>query len=74
MDALDGRPAVVVVYEHGLHVIDVFSRPTPADDVGPRASSSRGFNIVFWRRHGFEFQAVSDLDAGELRRFVELFR
>jgi anti-sigma factor RsiW len=72
--ALEGRTAAVLVYERRLHVIDVFVRPAAAGDAQPRSSSERGFNVLSWRKGGFAFTAVSDLNAAELSRFVELMR
>jgi len=71
---LDGGTSAVLVYERRLHGIDVFVRPAPGGDAPPRPSSERGFNILAWRRGGFAFTAVSDLNAEELARFGELMR
>ena len=71
---LEGKTAAVLVYERRLHVIDVFVRPAPDGAEAARASSERGFNILTWRQGGFAFTAVSDVNAEELSRFVELMR
>lgn len=71
---LSGGTAAVLVYERRLHVIDVFVRPAAGGDAPPRPSSERGFNVRAWRKGGFGFTAVSDLNAEELSRFVELMR
>ena len=72
--ALDGGPSAVLVYERGLHVIDVFVRPSAGGDARPRRSSERGFNVLTWRQGDFAFTAVSDLNGDELSRFVDLMR
>jgi hypothetical protein len=33
-----------------------------------------GYNLVSWRAPGWRYQAVSDLNAAELRQFAELWR
>jgi anti-sigma factor RsiW len=66
--------AAVLVYQRNLHVIDVFVRPAAGGDAPARKTTERGFNVLSWRRNGFNFTAVSDLNAEELSRFVDLMR
>ncbi len=71
VDKVLGRQAAVVVYGHGLHEIDLFvwaAREGPP----PVAADRLGYHEVFWTRGDLAFAAISDVDAGELGRFVQL--
>ena len=57
-----------------LHIINLYV--WPAQDNGSstmRAYTIHGYNVVSWRKGGFEFRAVSDLNTAELRDFAHLF-
>jgi anti-sigma factor RsiW len=81
LDVLAGQPAVALVYQHGKHVVNVFVRPiktsstvpshTPAQ---PTIATHQGFNIASWSDDGFDYAAVSDLNAIEFREFVALMQ
>ena len=67
------RKAAVIVYGRRLHRISLFvvradGLPWPA---GPEAASSRGFNVLAWRRGELGYMLVSDVDSRDL---VELSR
>lgn len=81
LDYLDRQPAAALVYRHRQHPINLFvvaAPPAPAgspDKPGGVASlSERGYNVLHWTGGGMEFWAVSDLDLGELKEFVRLYR
>jgi anti-sigma factor RsiW len=73
IDRVAGGPAAVIVYEHGLHKIDLF---VWADRGGrlPGAQTRRGYNVLAWRRDDLDFAAVSDMQASELATFGDLIR
>ncbi len=73
IDTLAGQHAAVVVYEHGLHEIDLF---VWADRGGrlPGAGTRRGYNILCWKHDDLDFAAVSDMQASELSTFGSLIR
>ncbi len=73
IDKVAGQPAAVIVYEHGLHKIDLF---VWADRGGrlPRAGTRRGYNILSWKHDDLDFAAVSDMQASELANFGNLVR
>ena len=73
MDKVGGRPAAVVVYGHGLHVIDLFVWNDRGGDLPP-PGDQRGYHETFWRRGDLAFAAVSDVDSAELARFIELVK
>ena len=73
LDQAAGRPAAVIVYEHGLHKIDLY---VWADRGGrlPGAATRRGYNVVSWKHDDLDFAAVSDTQANELTTFETLVR
>ena len=73
LDAVGGRPVAVLVYRFRLHVIDVFVWPTGVLPAVPDGSRL-GYDMVRWSQDGFEFQAVSDVNVDDLRRFGRLWR
>jgi anti-sigma factor RsiW len=73
LDYVDGKMTAALVYRRRLHVIDLFVRPAKAA-YGQGVSSRNGYNVVRWRQGGFEFWAVSDLNATELEQFRDLFK
>ena len=73
LDRTAGFPAAVVVYQHGLHEIDLF---VWADRGGalPQAGLHHGYRSMFWKTGDLDFAAVSDTGAAELATFVGLVR
>ena len=74
LDYLENRKVAVLIYHRALHIINLYVRP--AQDNGSstiRAQTIHGYNILSWRKAGFEFRAVSDLNTAELRDFAHLF-
>jgi anti-sigma factor RsiW len=74
LDYLDDRPAAGLVYERNKHVINVFTWRSSARDSAPQTLERQGYHLVHWVDGGRSFWAVSDLNAQELRQFVELLR
>jgi anti-sigma factor RsiW len=73
VDYLDHQRSAVVVYQHGAHVINVFSwagheRPLPAD------VTRSGYHLAFWKAGDLEYCAVSDTGWDELSGLVRLLR
>jgi len=74
LDYLENRNVAVLIYHRALHVINLYV--WPAQDTGSstmRVQTIQGYNVVSWRKNGFEFRAVSDLNTAELREFARLF-
>lgn len=70
-----GRQAVpTLVYRHNEHTISVVAVPGGAATAAPQALASGGYNMIEWSANGFAFTAVSDLEAGELKAFVDSYR
>jgi anti-sigma factor RsiW len=74
LDYVGGRKVAVLIYHRALHIINVYVWPAP--DNGSSAISTltiHGYNVVSWKKSGFEFRAVSDLNTAELRDLALLF-
>jgi len=72
-DYVHGSRAAVVVYRHGAHVINLFTWADRNTRL-PGASSRDGYRMVFWKQNDLDLAAVSDVDPGELDRFVALVK
>ncbi|HXW63216.1 MAG TPA: anti-sigma factor [Candidatus Acidoferrales bacterium] len=75
LDYLENREVAVLVYHRALHVINLYV--WPAEDNGSSTiavQTIHGYNVVSWKTNGFEFRAVSDLNAAELRHFARLIK
>jgi anti-sigma factor RsiW len=73
LDYLDNQEIAAVVYQRGKHIINVFVWPAESDVSGSLQSFSRsGYNIIHWNRDGFEWWAVSDVNAADLEGLAEL--
>jgi anti-sigma factor RsiW len=72
-DYVDGHRAAVVVYRHGLHVINVFAWAADAEKL-PDAVTRNGYHIVFWKNGDLVFCAVSDTGESELTELVRLMK
>ncbi len=73
IDALDRQRAAVVVYQHGPHVINVFSWVTDRR-VLPRDATQNGYHLAFWSAGNLEYCAVSDTGWAELFALERLVR
>jgi anti-sigma factor RsiW len=74
LDFIADRPVAALVYEHGRHPINVFVWPDTGRAKTAESDVRKGFNVVHYRDGGMAVWAVSDLEAGELARFVALWR
>ena len=73
-DYLDHQRAAVVVYQHGAHVINVFSWAGVPSRYLPRDTTRNGYHLAFWRQGDIEYCAVSDTGWDELSGLVRLLR
>jgi anti-sigma factor RsiW len=65
--------AAVVVYQHGAHVINVFSWEGNKATM-PKETTRNGYHLVFWRAGNLQYCAVSDTAWNELHGFVRLLQ
>jgi anti-sigma factor RsiW len=71
-DYIDGKRAAVVVYEHGPHIINVFTWASRRGS--SRLTTRNGYHVVFWTAGNLQYCAVSDAGWEELQGLVSLLR
>ena len=73
LDYLEGRQVAALVYQRRKHFINVFVWPDAAGSSSTQTiESQQGYNMMRWSRGGFQFWAVSDVNAQDLAEFVRL--
>ena len=72
-DYFDGQRAAVVVYQHGAHIINVFSW---SDSNGRlrRDTTRNGYHLMFWEAGNLVYCAVSDTGWDELGKLAALIK
>ena len=71
-DYFEHQRAAALVYQHGAHVINVFSW---VGEGAPRADTTRnGYHLAFWDEGNLRYCAVSDTGWPELLQLVNLIR
>ena len=73
LDVLDGKTVAALVYGRRKHIINVFVWPADASARATRTGESQGYHWVAWRNGGFDFLAVSDVNAADLQQLSQLF-
>jgi anti-sigma factor RsiW len=74
LDYIDGKAVASIVYRRRTHVINLFvTQGASSEAREAKLQTIQGFNIQHWTARGLEFFAISDINAGELREFVEKF-
>jgi anti-sigma factor RsiW len=73
LEYFDGRPAAALIYGRNKHIINLFAWPS-ASKVPEKSLTRNGFHMESWPSNGMTFWAVSDLNEGELREFISLYR
>ena len=72
-DVIDRQRAAVVVYQHGAHIVNVFSWRSPAG--APPADLTRsGYHLAFWKTGDIVYCAVSDTGWAELQGLEQLLQ
>jgi anti-sigma factor RsiW len=76
LDVLDGRSVAVLVYGRRKHFINVFVWPVTAQSAAaiPAPGTRNGYQWNYWRAHGMEFCAISDVNAADLHDLAELLQ
>jgi anti-sigma factor RsiW len=73
LDYVNGRDVAALVYQRSKHIINLFIWPSESGrDAAAQTFAKDGYNVLHWARDGFEFWAVSDVNAGDLRAFADL--
>jgi anti-sigma factor RsiW len=74
LDYLQNRKVAVLIYRRALHIINLYVWSAPDNGSSTiRVQTFQGYNVISWKKNGFEFRAVSDLNTAELRDFAQLF-
>jgi anti-sigma factor RsiW len=74
LDYVDGKAVASIVYLRRKHVINLFvAQAAGVEDQKETLQTMQGFNIERWTARGLHFFAISDLNAEELREFVDKF-
>jgi anti-sigma factor RsiW len=73
VDYLEHQRSAVVVYQHGAHVINVFSWAGAARPLPDNLTRS-GYHLAFWKTGDLQYCAVSDTGWDELLGLVRLLR
>lgn len=73
VDYLEHQRAAVIVYQHGPHVINVFSWAAGQRSL-PDKETRNGYHLVFWKAGNLQYCAVSDTAWDELLGLVRLLQ
>ena len=73
VDYLNHQRAAVVVYEHGQHVINVFSWADSRRAL-PKRATVDGYHLIFWRSGDIQYCAISDTAPDELQGLAGLLQ
>ena len=72
LDYVQSRPVAALVYQRQKHFINLFIWPTTGHSTTAKKIEVRqGYNLIHWDEAGMTYWAVSDLNARELRDFVD---
>jgi anti-sigma factor RsiW len=73
LDFIGERDVAALVYQRRKHFINVFVWPnSTGSDSTHAVESQQGYNVMRWSHGGFQFWAVSDVNASDLSAFVGL--
>jgi anti-sigma factor RsiW len=72
-DYIDHQRSAVVVYQHGAHVINVFTWAASGARL-PDNTTRSGYHLAYWRQGDIQYCAVSDTGWDELLGLVRLLR
>jgi anti-sigma factor RsiW len=72
-DYIDHQRSAVVVYQHGAHVINVFTWAA-SGALNLRNTTRSGYHLAFWQQGDIQYCAVSDTGWDELLGLVRLLR
>jgi anti-sigma factor RsiW len=73
LDYFNGREVAALVYQRNKHIINLFIWPSESGrNTAAESFTKDGYNVSHWERDGFEFWAVSDVNAEDLGAFAGL--
>jgi anti-sigma factor RsiW len=71
LDYVAGRRVPVLAYGRAKHIINVYQWPVTGSDQSLQETTTRGYHLFAWTRGGTAYSVISDLNATELRQFVD---
>jgi len=71
LDYLGNHPVAALVYRRNQHVINVYTWPSQHGSQEPSIAERNGYHVLSWASGGMNWVAVSDVNAPELRQFVD---
>jgi anti-sigma factor RsiW len=79
LDYIGSRPVAALVYQRRKHIINVFVWPQESGDMvhSPEAAkvyARDGYNLIEWRQNDMRMVAVSDVNADDLKQFMQLLQ
>jgi anti-sigma factor RsiW len=75
IDVVNNTPLPTLVYRRRQHVISLTEAAANASSAAFFTTHAKnGFNVIGWSEGGRSYVAISDLNADELKSFMELFR
>jgi anti-sigma factor RsiW len=72
-DYLNRQRSAVMVYQHGPHIVNVFSWAADRRSE-PNEVTRNGYHLLFWRTGDLEYCAVSDTGWDELQQLARLIQ
>jgi anti-sigma factor RsiW len=73
-DYVYGASSAVSVYRRGSHTVNVFAWTENEDETLPEAATSKGYNIVLWKRGTLVFCAISNIPHSDLEKLASALR
>lgn len=74
LDVVGGHPAAAIVYKRGGHFINLWTFRATATSAPLTLTTLAGYHLAHWTDMGLDRWAVTDMNALDLRAFVELYR
>src|SRR5262249_34383498 len=75
LDVVGQTVVPTLVYRHAKHLISLTALPASGRaGSAPVAGKTGGYNTLSWTEDDVAYWAVSDVEAADLKKFVELFR
>jgi mycothiol system anti-sigma-R factor len=74
LDYVDNHPVAALVYQRRKHFINLFMWPAePGTSQTSETTTRQGYQLLHWTDSDFNYWAVSDVNATDLRTFKQLF-
>lgn len=75
LDVVGRKPVPTLVYRYRKHLISLTAVPAAGFAASaPALRTTDGYNMLRWAENGVAYWAISDLSAGDLGGFAQLFR